>query len=78
MCDLCSKELETLDHVFFACDISRYVWDRIRDWMSITRRMTTLISALKWMIKEARGRGTGRRNWPARHLWNARHRGYDL
>lgn len=54
-CILCSLHEETCLHLFFDCPFSARVWNSIKDWLGITRAMTTLASALKWMKKEARG-----------------------
>ncbi|KAK4432679.1 hypothetical protein Salat_1030100 [Sesamum alatum] len=47
--------MESTDHLYFACPFSNYVWSHIRQWLSITRRMSTLHSAVKWLKKEKMG-----------------------
>ncbi|XP_057982017.1 uncharacterized protein LOC131167269 [Malania oleifera] len=56
-CVLCGKECETMDHIFFKCDFTSYVWNNLRRWMGIRRDMSTLKAALKWLHKEAKGNG---------------------
>ncbi|KAK6125389.1 hypothetical protein DH2020_040858 [Rehmannia glutinosa] len=54
-CALCGTAPETLDHLFFQCNMTNQVWLQIKKWLCITRAMTTIKSALKYMKKEARG-----------------------
>ncbi|KAK6163807.1 hypothetical protein DH2020_000671 [Rehmannia glutinosa] len=54
-CALCGTAPETLDHLFFQCNMTNQVWLQIKKWLYITRAMTTIKSALKYMKKEARG-----------------------
>ncbi|GFY93673.1 hypothetical protein Acr_09g0001190 [Actinidia rufa] len=54
-CPLCSFEAESIDHLFFYCQVGNQIWTEIKSWLGISRAMTTLKSAVKWMIKEARG-----------------------
>ncbi|PSS07587.1 LOB domain-containing protein [Actinidia chinensis var. chinensis] len=55
VCPLCSAADETIGYLFFQCVIGNQVWSQIKQWLGITRAMTTLKSAVKWIIKEARG-----------------------
>ncbi|GFY86576.1 hypothetical protein Acr_05g0002150 [Actinidia rufa] len=57
VCPLCAATDESIDHLFFQCDIGKHVWFLIKQWLKITRAMSTLKSATKWLIKEARGTG---------------------
>ncbi|XP_022860183.1 uncharacterized protein LOC111380779 [Olea europaea var. sylvestris] len=60
-CPFCALTDESTQHLFFSCRFCREVWDHIRDWLAIRRSMSTLLSSLKWMKKEARGK-----SWPSR------------
>ncbi|KAL0291713.1 UNVERIFIED_CONTAM: hypothetical protein Sangu_3261800 [Sesamum angustifolium] len=51
-CSLCINTQETAKHLFFECPFSNLVWTNIRQWLGIHRRMSTLLSAVKWLIKE--------------------------
>ncbi|KAL0342995.1 UNVERIFIED_CONTAM: hypothetical protein Sangu_1186900 [Sesamum angustifolium] len=51
-CSLCINMQETAKHLFFECPFSNFVWTNIRQWLGIRRRMSTLLSAVKWLIKE--------------------------
>ena len=56
-CVLCGYQMESLDHLFFQCSVTRQVWMEIKAWLGFTRALTTLKAAIKWISKE--GRGTG-------------------
>ncbi|KAK4408791.1 hypothetical protein Sango_0460100 [Sesamum angolense] len=51
-CSLCINTQETAKHLFFECTFSNFVWTNIRQWLGINRRMSTLLNAVKWLIKE--------------------------
>lgn len=55
-CALCGVVNESRAHLFFQCSFSREVWDAIRAWMGISRRPTTMDSALKWLKKDVKGK----------------------
>ncbi|XP_022853499.1 uncharacterized protein LOC111374969 [Olea europaea var. sylvestris] len=46
---------KTCDHLFFKCFFTSKIWGNVRQWLGIKRSMTTLVSALKWLKKEAHG-----------------------
>ncbi|XP_057950324.1 uncharacterized protein LOC131145199 [Malania oleifera] len=56
-CGLCDAEIESLDHLFFKCNISSTVWNNIKGWLGLTRAMTTIKASLKWIHKEGKGSG---------------------
>ena len=56
-CVFCGSHLETIDHLFFQCRMSRQVWVDIKTWLGFTRELNTIKAAVKWTIKEARGTG---------------------
>ncbi|KAK4348291.1 hypothetical protein RND71_034630 [Anisodus tanguticus] len=60
-CALCNQTDESISHLFFSCSHSSYIWTGIRKWVGISRAMTSVDSALKYIRKE--GRGTG---WQAK------------
>ncbi|KAL0381230.1 UNVERIFIED_CONTAM: hypothetical protein Sangu_0187300 [Sesamum angustifolium] len=51
-CSLCINNQETAKHLFVECPFSNFVWTNIRQWLGINRRMSTLLSAVKWLIIE--------------------------
>ncbi|KAK4426529.1 hypothetical protein Salat_1421500 [Sesamum alatum] len=54
-CSLCINTNETTKHLFFECPFSASVWSDIRQWLGINRRMSTILSAIKWLKKEKTG-----------------------
>lgn len=79
-CILCQDLSESVQHLFFQCSMSREIWGHIKRWLGITRAMSTIPSALKWIKKE--GHGT---SWQCKakkialastvyHIWTARNR----
>ena len=46
-CVLCSQGEDSHGHLFFACTWASSIWTKIRSWLRITRRMSTLNSALR-------------------------------
>ncbi|CAH9071145.1 unnamed protein product [Cuscuta europaea] len=54
-CDLCKGSLETTPHLFFVCSFVCSIWTKIRDWIGITKQMTTLEKAIKWIRKDHEG-----------------------
>ncbi|KAK4415299.1 hypothetical protein Salat_2637200 [Sesamum alatum] len=51
-CSLCINRSESAKHLFFNCPFSERVWSEIRRWLGINRRMSTILSAIKWLKKE--------------------------
>ncbi|CAH9147761.1 unnamed protein product [Cuscuta epithymum] len=54
-CDMCKGGLETIPHLFFQCLFAGRVWTQIRNWMGFGHQMTTLLSSIKWIMKEHKG-----------------------
>lgn len=59
ICLLCSQEIETHQHLFFACYWSAQLWNLIKSWLRVNRQMLSLSSAL-------RGLNTGGHNMESR------------
>ena len=49
--------MESINHLFFQCGITRQVWTDIKSWLGLTKELNTIKAAVKWTIKEARGTG---------------------
>ncbi|KAL0386531.1 UNVERIFIED_CONTAM: hypothetical protein Slati_4597000 [Sesamum latifolium] len=64
-CSLCINQQESARHLFFECPFSNYVWSQIRHWVGFSRRMSTLLSAVKWLKKENTGSSVQNK---ARHI----------
>ncbi|XP_042009218.1 uncharacterized protein LOC121757801 [Salvia splendens] len=54
-CPLCMAHTESVDHLFFKCHKTWAVWKEIKSWLGMQRNITTIPSAIKWMIKERSG-----------------------
>ncbi|XP_057954196.1 uncharacterized protein LOC131148498 [Malania oleifera] len=57
VCVFYKAKNETLDHLFFRCKVTAEVWNAIRRWLGIKRQMPTIKVAVKWLHKEAKGKG---------------------
>ena len=79
-CVLCEGCRETVTHLFFGCGFSKLIWTRIKEWLNISRAMSTINSALKWIKKESRGSGCKAKAkrialaCTVYNIWNARNR----
>ncbi|XP_047951364.1 uncharacterized protein LOC125196780 [Salvia hispanica] len=54
-CQICRREEESVDHLFFKCLKSWAVWGKIMLWLGIARRSTTIRSVIKWAGRHIRG-----------------------
>ncbi|KAK4342218.1 hypothetical protein RND71_038034 [Anisodus tanguticus] len=79
-CPFCGLVDETNAHVFFSFTTNAYIWLQVKRWLGITRFMSTIDSALKFIRKEGRGSG-----WQAKakrialastiyHIWTERNK----
>ncbi|XP_052177540.1 uncharacterized protein LOC127791595 [Diospyros lotus] len=75
-CVLCGTAVETNSHLFFQCPFNSSVWGIIREWLGISRLMSTIPSALKWLKKKAREAKVKRIALACTvyYLWNIRNR----
>ena len=79
-CVLCVGNRESVAHLFFACEFSKSIWTHNKAWLNISRAMSTIDSALKWIKKESRGSGCSAKArctalaCTVYHIWNARNR----
>ncbi|XP_047979069.1 uncharacterized protein LOC125220988 [Salvia hispanica] len=78
VCPLCNMEPESTSHIFFKCRKSRVTWGKIKAWLGVSRPLTTIQSAIKWMARENFGSAiTKRAKWVALAatvslIWKAR------
>ncbi|VFQ75945.1 unnamed protein product [Cuscuta campestris] len=49
LCELCHKEEETGQHLFFSCETSTLIWNAVRSWLEIAPALSTLDRALTWL-----------------------------
>nr|XP_009793629.1 PREDICTED: uncharacterized protein LOC104240481 [Nicotiana sylvestris] len=55
-CLLCNKENETMQHIFFKCEITGKVWDGLLRWQGIQRSHKNWQDEIAWMEKMAKGK----------------------
>lgn len=49
----CSRHWKHISTYFFGCEFCNAIWKCIKDWISNTKSMSMIFSALKWLKKEA-------------------------
>ncbi|CAH9107180.1 unnamed protein product [Cuscuta europaea] len=54
-CLFCKGGPETVPHLYFECTFTGQVWTLVKNWLGISRRMSTLLSTAKWIKKENNG-----------------------
>ncbi|XP_052172247.1 uncharacterized protein LOC127788174 [Diospyros lotus] len=54
-CPFCCVVEESSDHLFFLCSFNRAVWLQIKVWFGMSRVMSSISSAIKWISKDAKG-----------------------
>ncbi|XP_070040460.1 uncharacterized protein [Nicotiana tomentosiformis] len=55
-CPLCLTQNESINHIFFQCDMSIQVWCKLLQWQGINRAAMPWLEELKWAEDYARGR----------------------
>ncbi|VFR01060.1 unnamed protein product, partial [Cuscuta campestris] len=77
-CSLCGQELETTDHLFFACTASHQIWKNMKDWLKIPYALSTIERVIKWLLGRHRVHGNLRNIWrlaamsTIHHIWKMR------
>ncbi|VFQ83146.1 unnamed protein product [Cuscuta campestris] len=78
LCELCHKEEETGQHLFFSCETSTLIWNAFRSWLEITSALSTLDRALTW-LRRLRNNHCSKRKMTrlailstAYHIWRLR------
>ncbi|XP_058783924.1 uncharacterized protein LOC131658672 [Vicia villosa] len=61
ICNMCGKEEENADHVFFSCDETMGIWQGILHWLNISHNIQPWSRDINWILAKAKGRG-----WRAR------------
>ncbi|KAL1554777.1 hypothetical protein AAHA92_15300 [Salvia divinorum] len=54
-CPLCNGCEESADQLFFKCPETKKVWEEVRHWVGLFRRITTIKSAIKWTARQKTG-----------------------
>ncbi|XP_075084891.1 uncharacterized protein LOC142168130 [Nicotiana tabacum] len=55
-CLLCQRENETLQHLFFDCEVSTTIWQQLINWQGIQRTKGDWQEELQWIEKVAKGK----------------------
>ncbi|WMV07465.1 hypothetical protein MTR67_000850 [Solanum verrucosum] len=50
---MCKAEPETHQHLFFACSVANVIWQRLLQWMSITRSSAGWTEEIEWATLHA-------------------------
>ncbi|XP_009617973.1 uncharacterized protein LOC107811610 [Nicotiana tabacum] len=58
-CPLCNLEDESIEHVFFKCEISTQIWKHILQWQGIKRDSKCWDEELTWVVQNASGKSPG-------------------
>ncbi|XP_020272339.1 uncharacterized protein LOC109847522 [Asparagus officinalis] len=57
-CTLCShQQPETCKHLFFECDYSVYIWNRVMDWLNYKWRSCSWDNVVDWYTLRLKGEG---------------------
>ncbi|VFR01188.1 unnamed protein product, partial [Cuscuta campestris] len=81
-CSLCGQELETTDHLFFACTASHQIWKNMKDWLKIPYALSTIERVIKWLLGRHKVHGNLRNIWrlaamsTIHHMWKMRNAVY--
>lgn len=79
-CLLCNDHNESHDHLFFSCSKTRELWFLVKNWMKITGRISTILSAKRFRSRNKSGSGVLRKaRWVAvaavvNHIWFGRNK----
>ncbi|XP_075095435.1 uncharacterized protein LOC142173708 [Nicotiana tabacum] len=48
-CLLCQAALESIEHLFFRCIVSTFIWGKILEWQGISRNVMEWIEEIQWL-----------------------------
>lgn len=51
---LCNKEEETLDHLFFECDVAEEVWMKVTKWCGFQRQAMKWSMGKEWLLSQCK------------------------
>ncbi|XP_058725538.1 uncharacterized protein LOC131596817 [Vicia villosa] len=57
ICSLCEEQEETIDHLFFACSITKGIWSTVLQWLNIHHTPQDWTHELAWITGYAKGKG---------------------
>ncbi|XP_019242144.1 PREDICTED: uncharacterized protein LOC109222223 [Nicotiana attenuata] len=58
-CSLCQREIETVQHLFFECELTATIWQQLLKWQGIQRTKLGWKEELAWIERRAKGRSGG-------------------
>ncbi|XP_009599827.2 uncharacterized protein [Nicotiana tomentosiformis] len=58
-CPLCRVEQESIDHLFFKCTVSAYIWDKLLQWQGVPRKAISWTDELHWFERHCKGKSSG-------------------
>nr|XP_009766185.1 PREDICTED: uncharacterized protein LOC104217597 [Nicotiana sylvestris] len=58
-CALCQQGIETVQHLFFECEMTGTIWQQLLHWQGIQRKKLKWQEELTWIQRVAKGRSGG-------------------
>jgi hypothetical protein len=55
-CCFCNQE-ETLNHLFFSCNVMRYVWQKVLQWLHVDHTPLEWTDELIWLTRQSKKKG---------------------
>ncbi|XP_019266266.1 PREDICTED: uncharacterized protein LOC109243742 [Nicotiana attenuata] len=80
VCSLCNRSNETVQHLFFECDTTWELWQKILQWQGIVKRKKQWHEEIQWTAEKAAGKSAGAELYRVAmaavvyHVWQARNR----
>ncbi|CAK8536608.1 unnamed protein product [Lathyrus sativus] len=56
-CNLCHAEEETMNHLFFSCQVTSHIWKEVLDWFNISHDPQPWDVEMIWLTKLTKGKG---------------------
>ncbi|XP_019252743.1 PREDICTED: uncharacterized protein LOC109231537 [Nicotiana attenuata] len=78
LCTMCHRSNETVQHLFFDCDYSKEIWQKLLHWQGVMRRGKQWKEEVQWAEKKAAGKSAGAEIYrmvlaaAVYHIWQAR------
>ncbi|WMV39457.1 hypothetical protein MTR67_032842 [Solanum verrucosum] len=54
-CSFCNNAMETVEHLFFDCSITKAIWTRLLIWLGYSRSIGDRKNELQWLNTQAKG-----------------------
>nr|XP_016478967.1 PREDICTED: uncharacterized protein LOC107800323 [Nicotiana tabacum] len=78
LCTMCHRNNETMHHLFFDCDYSNEIWQKLLSWQGVMKRKKQWKEEVQWAEKKAAGKSAGAEIYrmvltaTVYHIWQAR------